>query len=151
MNQNPGKMVSMLYRKTQMFWAQYLKEYDLTSAEYPVLISLHKHDGVTQEDISTELAIDKSGITRIIKSLLEKGMIEKSKDTSDLRCNRIYLTDQGRNSKSIIDQGIAKWNQIISTDMDSETIQMIMDGLATMSENMDHYLKNTKGAKKHEQ
>lgn len=33
-----GKLVSVLHRRAQAFYTRYLKEYDISLAEYPVLL-----------------------------------------------------------------------------------------------------------------
>ena len=47
-----GKLVSVLHRRAQAFYTRYLKEYDISLAEYPVLFMLSTHDGVTQDEIA---------------------------------------------------------------------------------------------------
>ena len=37
-------------------------------------------DGITQDEIVNDLGIDKGAVARIIKSLIDKGLIEKNKD-----------------------------------------------------------------------
>ncbi|MDO5521146.1 MAG: MarR family winged helix-turn-helix transcriptional regulator [bacterium] len=136
MKENPGRLISILYRKSQIHWGQVLKEYDLSSAEYPVLIQLFKQDGRTQEDLTAEIVIDKSAIARVVQSLVEKGIVEKKKDPIDKRCNRIYLTEQGRQCKEPIEQGVKEWNSILTKDMQMEEMQEIMRLLRQMADNV---------------
>lgn len=141
MKDYPGKLISMIYRKNQVFWAQYLKEYDITSAEYPVLIALNKSDAITQEEIAACLSIDKSAVTRVIKSLLEKGFIERKKDHEDLRCNRIYLTEKGHAAWKPIKEGMEEWHRIISDHLNSDEVQEVTRILSQMADNIEDYLK----------
>lgn len=136
MKDYPGKLISILYRKSQIYWAQILKEYHITCAEYPVLIILQKDDGITQEYISSELNIDKSAITRVIQSLLDKGFIEKKKDEEDKRCNRIYLTEKGRSTKNPIDKGRREWNRILTKNIPEEKIEEVLEILSQMADNI---------------
>lgn len=53
-------------------------------------------DGITQDEIVNDLGIDKGAVTRIIKSLIDKGLIEKNRDKVDKRCNRVFLTEKGK-------------------------------------------------------
>lgn len=134
--ENPGRLISILYRKSQIFWSQSLKEHNITSAEYPVLITLHKKDGRTQEEISSVNDVDKSATTRVIQSLEEKGFLEKKKDPQDKRCNRIYLTEQGRLSKEPIQTAIKEWNEILTKNMPQEKKEEIMRLLAQLVDNV---------------
>lgn len=136
MKNNPGKLISILYRKSQIYWAQYLKEYHITSAEYPVLIALNQRDGITQDEIVSKLNIDKSAVARVIQSLADKGFIEKKKDEEDKRCNRIYLTAKGYASKVPIEEGIKRWNTILSKNIQDEEMEQIINLLSQMAENI---------------
>lgn len=136
MQDYPGKLISILYRKSQIYWAQFLKEYDITCAEYPVLIVLQKKDGITQEYISSVLNIDKSAIARVIQSLLDKGFIEKKKDDEDKRCNRIYLTEKGQASKGPIDKGRKEWNTILTKNISQEKLYEVLEILSQMADNI---------------
>ncbi|BBF43708.1 transcriptional regulator, MarR family [Lachnospiraceae bacterium KM106-2] len=136
MKENPGRLISILYRKSQMFWCQLLKEYEVSAAEYPVLMILYRQDGRTQENVVSELAIDKSAITRVVKSLEEKGFIERKKDEVDKRCNRIYLTEKGHLLKKPIEKGIMEWNGILQKDMSNEESDEVMRLLNQMVDNI---------------
>lgn len=141
MREYPGRLISIIYRKNQVFWTQYLKDYDITSAEYPILIALNKGDGITQEEIASRQSLDKSAVTRIIKSLLEKGFIERKKDHEDLRCNRIYLTEKGHAAWEPIKAGMEEWNRIISKHLNLEEVQEVVRILSQMADDIEDYLK----------
>lgn len=142
MKENPAKLISNLYRRNQMFWGQALKEYNISSAEYPILIVLsNEKDGITQEEIATRLSVDKSGITRSIKSLEEKNLVERKKDHDDLRCNRVFLTDKGYDVCAPIQEGIEKWHTITSANIKEEDIEQVARVLSQMLHNIEEYLE----------
>ncbi len=91
----PGRLIAIIHRKTQIQWNHELKQYGVTVAEIPVLLQLFLQEAMTQDQIAMRLALDKSAVTRSIQSLKDKGFLEKRKDESDLRCNRIFLTEKG--------------------------------------------------------
>lgn len=141
MKEYSGKLISIFYRKSQIFWAQTLKAYDIASGEYPILIVLNRQDGITQDEIASELGIDKSAITRVVKSLLEKGFIERKKDLEDLRCNRIYLTEKGRESWEPIQKGREEWEAIMSKNLKKEETEEVIRILSQMVENIEEYFE----------
>lgn len=142
MKEYPGKHISHIFRKSQMFWTQYLKEYNITSAEYPVLIALYKKEGITQDDIANKLSIDKSAVTRIVKNLLDKGLIERKKDSLDRRYNRIYLTTKGQSCWKYIEEGMAQWHEISAKNITTEEIEQVISILSRMANNMENYLEH---------
>ena len=82
-----------------------------------VIFKLSCGDGITQDEIVNDLGIDKGAVARIIKSLIDKGLIEKNKDEVDKRCNRVFLTEKGKQAIEPIKKSIEKWNGIVTKNM----------------------------------
>lgn len=137
MKNSIGRLISILHRQSQIYINCVLKEYGITSAEYAFLLYLYKKDGITQDDLSTYLYIDKSATARAIKSLEEKGYIIRSKDSVDKRCNRVYLTEKAKSHEDEIKKRIFKWSQFLTEDMDEETINMTFTLLEGMVEKVE--------------
>lgn len=137
MKNSIGRLISILHRQSQIYINCVLKEYGITSAEYAFLLYLYKKDGITQDDLSTYLYIDKSATARAIKSLEEKGYIIRSKDSIDKRCNRVYLTEKAKAHEDEIKKRILKWSQFLTEDMDEETINMTFTLLEGMVEKVE--------------
>lgn len=121
-----GRFISILYRQSQVYFNYILKEFDITSAEYSLLLYLYKKDGITQEDLSTYLYIDKSAITRAIKSLEQKGYVKRQKDDMDKRFNRVYLLDKAKLFKNEIRKRVWSWNELLTEGLDEETVDMVL-------------------------
>ena len=113
MNKRTGKLISILYRKGQMYLGKALKPCNISAAEVPVLLSLYRQDGITQEELVAHVCLDKSAVTRILQSLLSKNYITKIKDEKDLRCNRIYLTPKAHAIQDTINAALDDWNKIL--------------------------------------
>lgn len=136
MERRIGRLISILYRKSQIYLGQALKQYDVSSAEYPILIALKNKDGVTQEELSTHLHMDKSAVTRIIQTLVSKGFVLKNKDENDQRCNRVYLAQKGCEAQSQIDKALMSWNAILMMNMKEEKQDEIYALLMQMVDNV---------------
>ena len=80
-----GRLISILHRRAQSHYTRALKEFGISSAEYPVLFLLQRREGLTQDEIAADLSIDKSAVTRIIQSLCEKQLITRRQDDADRR------------------------------------------------------------------
>ena len=127
-----GRLVSILYRQSQVYFNCILKEFDITSAEYSLLLYLYKKDGITQDDLSTYLYIDKSAIARAIKSLEQKGYVIRDKDDVDKRFNRVYLSEKAKLYKDEIRKRIWTWSEFLTEGLDEETVDMALSVLQKM-------------------
>lgn len=123
---SPGRLIAMLYRKSNVFWTMELKESGLSAAEYPIMLCLYRSDGITQEDISQEVQVDKSAVTRALQSLADKGLVERRRDRRDRRCNRIFLTDKARQYQEQVENLREHWNEILLNGMNGEEKQIFI-------------------------
>lgn len=137
MKNSIGRLISILHRQSQIYINCVLKEYAITSAEYAFLLYLYRKDGLTQDDLSTYLYIDKSATARAIKSLEEKGYIIRNKDSVDKRCNRVYLSEKAKSHEDEIKRRVLRWSEFLTEDMDEETIDMTFTILEGMVEKVE--------------
>ncbi|MFA9464449.1 MAG: MarR family winged helix-turn-helix transcriptional regulator [Velocimicrobium sp.] len=132
MKKHIGRVLSILHRQSQIYFTHALKEFNLTSAEYPFLMYLYKQDGITQDNLSSYLYIDKAATARSIKSLEQKGYITRSKDTKDKRCNHVYLTPLAKETSEDIKKRVFHWSELLTEGMDIESTDLIYCMLETM-------------------
>ena len=132
MNKSVGRLVSILYRKNQTYLNQALKPMNITATEMSALLCLYHSDGVTQDDISHYLLIDKAAIARAIITLLDKGLITKEKDDLDKRANRIYLSIKGKALESNIRTILKGWNDLLIEGIDHKDVETMFHVLEQM-------------------
>lgn len=131
-DQNINRLIAILHRQCQIFTNKALKEFSLTSAEYPSLLALYHREGQTQDELSSYLYIDKAAITRIIKSLVAKGFVIKKQDLQDKRCNRIFLTEKAKQKQEDIHKRVVQWNAFITESLDGEVYLNTYNALQKM-------------------
>lgn len=123
MNDYPGKWIAVIHRKTQIYWNRELKEYGISASEFPLLFEVYQREGITQDELSLMLALDKAAVTRTIQSLTEKGIVERRKDADDHRCNRIFLTEKGRALQEPINKARVQLSNRLMNQMSQEERQ----------------------------
>lgn len=101
----------------------------ITNEQWIVLKIISKNPGVSQTEIAEESLKDKTNITRIL-DLLEKGaLIERHRDSSDRRMNRIYITDQGKRTLITISPVIQKTDEICTQSLTQKDIKELIKTL----------------------
>lgn len=129
MNTSLGRLVAILYRNNQMYLNSQLKRYGITSAEVGILMSLFRKEGKTQEELSQWLHIDKAATTRTVRTLEEKNFIIRKQDEHDRRCNRIFLTEQGKALEPRVAPVVRAWSEHISSLAGEETYARLCNDL----------------------
>ncbi len=94
MDRRVGRRIQYLSNQSKAYVNALLKEEGLTHGECNLLISIYKNEGLSQDAVSKELMIDKSAITRIIKSTIEKGYVKREVNLQDRRYSCLYLTNK---------------------------------------------------------
>lgn len=89
---------------------QHAVQEDFTTAIGFVLININSKEGTPATKIAPLIGLETRSLTRMLKTMEEKGLIIKKADPLDKRSVRIFLTDLGKSKKEISIQTIMKFN-----------------------------------------
>jgi DNA-binding MarR family transcriptional regulator len=85
--------------------------YDITTSIGFVLLNIDQEMGTPATKIAPLLGLETRSLTRILRSMEEKGLIYKQADTQDKRSVRIFLTELGLEKKEVSRQTVRHFNQ----------------------------------------
>lgn len=101
---------SLTYQFTQLATAyrnnlqKAVNSINLHSGQIFLLISLWTSDGQSQIDLANNLGLTAPTINKMVKGLIESGFVTTEKGEKDGRIMRVYLTDKGRQCKSLAEE-----------------------------------------------
>lgn len=75
------------------------KRLNLTCSEGSYLFLFNNHDRLTLSEINLLMDVDKANTTRVVSSLIQKGLLDK---TDDIRKYKLFLTGKGKKILNII-------------------------------------------------
>ncbi|KOF55714.1 MULTISPECIES: MarR family winged helix-turn-helix transcriptional regulator [Clostridium] len=107
------KLTNGIYRCTQVYLDKRLCEINLTTGTYPYLFVLDQCRGISQNDISRELSVDKAMSARTVKKLIELGYVRKEENKEDVRAYKLYITDKGKSLIPEIHKIVQEWINIL--------------------------------------
>ena len=136
-NRYIAKYISQLYRKSRIFINREVSKYDINSGQFMYLMDLYIQGGKNQEELSERLKVDKGTTARVIKKLEEKDLVTRVKDSSDKRCNRIYLTEKSREVEVNILNAFDEWNKMISENLTVEEEETLRNLLEKVGKNIN--------------
>jgi len=93
---NFGYYISMIYRHMQVHLNKQFNKYGFGSGQYMFFIHIVEHEGITQKELSLDLAIDKGTTAKAIHKLSKLGYIRAKQNSDDLRSSNLYLTAKGK-------------------------------------------------------
>ena len=76
-----------------------------------VLININSKEGTPATKIAPLIGLETRSLTRMLKTMEEKGLIYKKADPVDKRSVRMYLTEEGKRKKEISVQSVMRFNE----------------------------------------
>jgi len=129
-----ARWISILYRYGQGYIGKNIESYNIGSGQYIFLIALYKKEGISQEQISEYLKVDKATTARAIKRLEKEGYIRRDIDENDKRAYKIYLTQKALNIKSELYDVLNKWENMLSSGLSENEKEVFPKMLKNMAE-----------------
>lgn len=77
-------------------YSELFRQFGIETFEWHVLVRLAESEAPSQSELAARLLREKVAITRVVASLIAKGLVERSADPDDGRKQRIRLTPRGR-------------------------------------------------------
>ena len=113
-----------------------IEEAGLTTASYPVLEMIVQNPGVTQQEISDQVSLDKSCTSRACKALEAGGFIRREKSLNSAHAFRCYPTEKAPAVVKRITQQEARHIHDLFSAQDPEDIVRVSAFLVELTEKM---------------
>jgi DNA-binding MarR family transcriptional regulator len=131
---NPEDSSGFLLWQVTMLWQRKIKKgldtIDITHTQFVLLASLawllNKNDSVTQTAIADHSKTDRMMVSKVLRTLQQKGFVQRQEHETDTRAKTIWLTPKGEtvlqkalklvaktdtNFFSVLQKGIANYNK----------------------------------------
>jgi len=89
-------------------------KYDMTMAIGYVLLNIDAEKGTPATKIAPLLGLEARSLTRMLKTLEERGWIYRIGSTTDKRYVNIYLTEEGKTKRELARKTVIDFNQQIN-------------------------------------
>ena len=120
-----GKYLSIINRKGNVFITKEISKFGIGSGQVMFLMELYKKDGISQEELSEGLNIDKATTCRAIKKLEEAEFLTRVKDKNDKRAYKLYLTQKSKDMEESIRGVLRICEDHISKNLSEEEVKTL--------------------------
>ena len=141
MEQNLSRLIAFLARKSQACLGSVLDKYNLSVAELPFFVALQNCAGITQEEITAMVCVDKAVTTRAVKSLEVKGYLSRVRDEKDRRQNRLYATEAAKKLGEPVERDLLHLNDLLTQGIEPEHLTLIYESILKMEKNLADILR----------
>jgi MarR family transcriptional regulator, organic hydroperoxide resistance regulator len=102
-------------------------KYDITTSMGYVLINIDEELGTPATKIGPMIGMEIRSLSRMIKSMEEKGLIIRVPDKEDRRITRIFLTKLGLEKRDISKSTIKKFNHAVQEIVSKEKLETFFE------------------------
>lgn len=133
-NQSIIRNFGVLYRTFLNYVSKSIASKDLSFSDSVFLVNIGEREGISQETIAANLAIDKAAIARSVKSMEQKGFLRTKKSGNDKRVKELYLTDTGKELLQYMLHLQEEWLKQVLASLTSSEIEAFERMIDDMSE-----------------
>lgn len=125
-----------LFYLSHKAWAVSIEEAGLTTASFPVLEMIVQNPGVTQQEITEQVSLDKSCTSRACKALEAAGFIRREKSLQSAHAFRCFPTEKAPEVVERITGQEARHIHALFENQNPESFTRANDFLAELIETM---------------
>lgn len=134
---NLSRLISILHNQKNSYMNVQLKEIGLSHGQAIALKIIYEENNIKQEDLNKRLQIDKSAVTRILKTLEDKQLIIKETSQEDKRNHILSLTSNGKMVYPQIKNVIKETTEVMLKDIDQNQQLLLEELLLKMKMNLE--------------
>lgn len=112
-------------------------EYCIDYSNYQYLVVISKYDGITQNELAKKMNVLKSSVSKAVKQLSEKELINVIRDKNDGRIKRLSITSKGHNMAEGFKKVIRKLEKDIFRDFSEKEQKEAIRLLFKVFKNID--------------
>jgi MarR family transcriptional regulator, organic hydroperoxide resistance regulator len=112
-------------------------KHDITMSMGFVLLNINSEGGTPATKIAPLMGLEARSLTRLLKSMEEKGLIYREADSSDKRLVRIVLTKEGKKKKERSRETVLRFNEAIREQVEPAKLTVFFEVLQKISRSIE--------------
>lgn len=112
---------------------QQASKHEITMSMGFVLLNINSEQGTPATKIAPLMGLEARSLTRLLKSMEEKGLIYREADSSDKRLVRIALTEKGKKKKERSRETVLRFNEAIQEEIEPAKLSIFFEVLQTIN------------------
>lgn len=120
-----GYQVKSTWQAIVKMYNRLTSEHDFSQAEGYVLISIKK-GGIPVTKIAPLMGIEPTSLSRLLKTMEEKGLVYREKDDVDRRVVKLFLTKKGLELKKISKKMVVDYNKTIYDEIGQDEMESFL-------------------------
>ena len=115
----------------------YASPSDMTMSIGYVLLNIDSENGTPATKIGPSIGMEPRSLTRMLKTLEEKGWIYRETDSVDKRFVKVFLTDLGKKKRKFAREGVIEFNKKIYDAIPPEKLSIFFEVINQIKDLVD--------------
>ncbi len=137
MERRIGFDITLLARSISLKMSEVMRPFGLTAGEQPFMAQLYRRDGITQEELTDLVHVDKSVTARAIGTLEAKGYVRREPNESDGRSKRVFLTEKAQAAHGPFREALEDFGDRLTVGLDEEDLETAAACIESMQAALD--------------
>ena len=92
-----------------------------------VLLNIDVEEGTPATKIAPLMGLEARSLTRLLKTLEERGAIYRKVDATDKRCVRIFLTEEGKKGRERAKETVVRFNEAVRDEIPEKKLEIFFE------------------------
>jgi len=135
-----GRRIHLLFRLSMMYIRKETGKIGFGAGDYAFLAYLFTQDGISQDELSRNMRVDKSLTARVLAKLEKEGYVERKPDPEAYRVKKVFVGPKAREIEPDFMVILKHWNSVLLKDIPEERQAQFLSDLDTMIQNAEKAL-----------
>lgn len=127
--------ICLISRLSTRYFGREMNRLGFGPGQFFFLSELYCEEGLSQDELSRRVGVDKSNTSRALTKLESYGLIRRESDLENHRVKRVYLEVKAREIKNEFIKIQEKWNSILVAGLSKKYEKRLMTDLKDMANN----------------
>jgi len=129
--------IKMCWHAIYRMYNQQAVQHESTTSMAFVVLNIDPTEGTPATKIAPLMGLESRSLTRMLKSMEEKGFIYRQKDPNDGRSVRIFLTETGLEKRRVSREAVIRFNEVIRQSIATEKLEAFVEVLTKINQLID--------------
>jgi DNA-binding MarR family transcriptional regulator len=128
----PGHLIRRSQQISVAIFFEEFDRYDVTPIQYAALIAIRDHPGIDQRTLADQVAIDRSTIGTVLRTLEQRGLILRVEPKQNMRIKQVFISRAGDDLLQTTRDHIYRVQERILTPLNAKERKLFMELLSRL-------------------
>ena len=141
------RQINIISRCAGLYRTDKLRGAELGACHHSYVLAICRTPGISQEELSRHICINKSGVTRHLSYLEEHGYVVRRQSETDRRVTLVYPTEKMQEMLPRVKEIVTEWNTYLTADLSEEELNMFRSVLDHIAQRAKKYADDREESK----